>query len=76
MHLPIGVIYDQINTEENKGDELGPPWSITVRFGDFPGQDLLRCHTRYNLQRFCSVNDNDSGCCIAERTLKHILCRV
>ena len=50
MHLPIGVIYDQINTEENKGDELGPPWSITVRFGDFPGQDLLRCHTRYNIQ--------------------------
>lgn len=47
MHLPIGVIYDQLKTEDNKGVELGPPWSITVRFGNFPGQDLLRCHTRY-----------------------------
>jgi len=50
MHLPIGVIYDQLKTEDNKGVELGPPWSITVRFGNFPGQDLLRCHTREDIE--------------------------
>ena len=42
MHLPIGVTYDQLKIENN----TVPPWTITVRFGNFPEQDILKCTTK------------------------------
>lgn len=50
MHLPIGVTYDQLKFENEAG--IGPPWTITVRFGNFPEQDILRCTTKWALGSF------------------------
>ena len=46
LHLPIGVIYDQLRAEGGNEEALGPPWKLTVHFGNFPEAQILKCLTK------------------------------
>ena len=46
LHLPIGVIYDQLNLEGSNPGAVGPPWKLTVHFSQFPEKHIMKCDTK------------------------------
>jgi len=50
LHLPIGLIYDQMKVESTNSEALGPPWKLNVHFGDFPEETILKCFSRDNVE--------------------------
>jgi len=50
LHLPIGVIYDQMKVEGTNLEALGPPWKLTVHFGNFPEESILKCSSRDTIE--------------------------
>ena len=50
LHLPIGVIYDQMKIQEQSLEKVGPPWRITCHFGNFPEEEILDCHSRESVE--------------------------
>lgn len=51
LHLPIGVIYDQLKSEGLNNEALGPPWKLTVHFSDFPEKDILKCVNKEDIEK-------------------------
>lgn len=51
LHLPIGVIYDQLKMDPSKLPFLGPPWKLTVHFSNFPQEDLLKITTKDEVEK-------------------------
>lgn len=50
LHLPIGLIYDQMKVEATNSEALGPPWKLNVHFGDFPEETILKCFSRDDVE--------------------------
>jgi len=45
-HLPVGVLLDQLAIQSHNNDNATLPWNISVHFGNFPKDQLIKLDSR------------------------------